>query len=233
MKPLNEEISRLKEIMGLLDEEEITNQKVEIFSDGGGSEFADKYVGPIQKIPVNNTLPNEPFKDTSYMETSDNIKNMIQSINDGEELPPIKVIQHPYDKTKYNVVDGNHRRYAFLKSDVNDINAIVIPTSDVVLMKSEWGDENKDYIKLSDVLGDKKLIDKYFVKPDGTNNFEQHNKDVTEGEIEEDAEGGESAPSSPSMSKWDSGVQRGKGNPIETGSKWESGLQRGKGNPIW
>jgi len=233
MKPLNEEISRLKEIMGLLDEEEITNQKVEIFSDGGGSEFADKYVGPIQKIPVNNTLPNEPLKDTSYMETSDNIKNMIQSINDGEELPPIKVIQHPYDKTKYNVVDGNHRRYAFLKSDVNDINAIVIPTSDVVLMKSEWGDENKDYIKLSDVLGDKKLIDKYFVKPDGTNNFEQHNKDVTEGEIEEDAEGGESAPSSPSMSKWDSGVQRGKGNPIETGSKWESGLQRGKGNPIW
>lgn len=233
MKPLNEEISRLKEIMGLLDEEEITNQKVEIFSDGGGSEFADKYVGPIQKIPVNNTLPNEPFKDTSYMETSDNIKNMIQSINDGEELPPIKVIQHPYDKTKYNVVDGNHRRYAFLKSDVNDINAIVIPTSDVVLMKSEWGDENKDYIKLSDVLGDKKLIDKYFVKPDGTNNFEQHNKDVTEGEIEEDAEGGESAPSSPSMSKWESGVQRGKGNPIDSGSKWESGVQRGKGNPIW
>ena len=233
MKPLNEEISRLKEIMGLLNEEEITNQKVEIFSDGGGSEFADKYVGPIQKIPVNNTLPNEPFKDTSYMETSDNIKNMIQSINDGKVLPPIKVIQHPYDKTKYNVVDGNHRRYAFLKSDVNDIDAIIIPNSDVFLMKSKWGDENKDYIKLSDVLGDKKLIDKYFVKPDGTNNFEQHNKDIVGGELDEDEEGGESAPSSPSMTKWESGVQRGKGNPIDSGSKWESGLQRGKGNPIW
>ena len=59
-------------------------------------------------------------------------------------------------------------------------------------------------------------------------------EDVVEGEIdEEDDGGGESAPSSPSMSKWDSGVQRGKGNPIETGSKWESGVQRGKGNPIW
>jgi len=171
MKPLNEEISRLKEIMGLLDEEEITNQKVEIFSDGGGSEFADKYVGPIQKIPVNNTLPNEPFKDTSYMETSDNIKNMIQSINDGEELPPIKVIQHPYDRTKYIVVDGNHRRYAFLKSDMDDVGAIVIPHSDVVLMKTNWGDKNKDYVSLSDVLDNKKVIDKYFVKPDGTNNF--------------------------------------------------------------
>lgn len=39
--------------------------------------------------------------------------------------------------------------------------------------------------------------------------------DVTEGEIdEEDEGGGESAPSSPSMGKWESGVQRGKGNPI-------------------
>jgi hypothetical protein len=55
--------------------------------------------------------------------------------------------------------------------------------------------------------------------------------EVVEGEIDEEDEGGDSAPSS--MSKWDSGVQRGKGNPIETGSKWESGLQRGKGNPIW
>ena len=57
-------------------------------------------------------------------------------------------------------------------------------------------------------------------------------EDVTEGEIEEQDEGGESSSSS-TMSKWESGVQRGKGNPIETGSKWESGLQRGKGNPIW
>jgi len=57
--------------------------------------------------------------------------------------------------------------------------------------------------------------------------------EVIEAELDEDEEGGESAPSSPSMSKWESGVQRGKGNPIETGSKWESGLQRGKGNPIW
>ena len=170
---LQENISRIKEMMGLLNEEVITNQPVEIFSDGGGSEFAEQYIGPIQKIPVIDTLPNEPFKDTSYMETSDNIKNMIQSINDGEQLPPIKVIEHPYDNSKYIVVDGNHRRYAFLKSDVNDVDAIVIPHSDVVFMKSSWGDKNKDYVSLSDVLDNKKVIDKYFVKPDGTNNFEQ------------------------------------------------------------
>ncbi len=57
--------------------------------------------------------------------------------------------------------------------------------------------------------------------------------EVVEGEIDEDDEGGDSAPSSPSMSKWESGVQRGKGNPVDSGTKWESGVQRGKGNPIW
>jgi hypothetical protein len=108
------------------------------------------------------------------METSDNIKNMIQSINDGEQLPPIKVIEHPYDNSTYVVVDGNHRRYAFLESDVNDVDAIVIPHSDVVLMKSSWGDENKDSINLTNVLNNKDVIDRYFVKPDGTNSFEQN-----------------------------------------------------------
>jgi hypothetical protein len=73
---LQENIHRIKEVMGLLNEEEITNQPVEIFSDGGGSEFAEEYIGPIQKIPVISILPNEPFKDTSYMETSDNIEDM-------------------------------------------------------------------------------------------------------------------------------------------------------------
>jgi hypothetical protein len=171
---LQENIHRIKEVMGLLNEEEITNQPVEIFSDGGGSEFAEEYIGPIQKIPVIDILPNEPFKDTSYMETSDNIEDMIQSINDGEQLPPIKVIEHPYDNSKYIVVDGNHRRYAFLKSDVNDVDAIVIPHSDVVLMKSSWGDENKDSINLTNVLNNKDVIDRYFVKPDGTNSFEKN-----------------------------------------------------------
>ena len=171
---LQENIHRIKEVMGLLNEEEITNQPVEIFSDGGGSEFAEEYIGPIQKIPVIGILPNEPFKDTSYMETSDNIEDMIQSINDGEQLPPIKVIEHPYDNSMYVVVDGNHRRYAFLKSDVNDVDAIVIPHSDVVLMKSSWGDENKDSINLTNVLNNKDVIDRYFVKPDGTNSFEKN-----------------------------------------------------------
>jgi hypothetical protein len=59
--------------------------------------------------------------------------------------------------------------------------------------------------------------------------------DVIEGELEEDeTEGGEpSTPSSPTMSKWETGLTRGKANPIDQNSKWESGINRGKANPLW
>ena len=171
---LQENIHRIKKMMGLLIEEEQENQIVKIFSDGGGSDFADKYVGKKEKILVSDTLPNEPFKDMSYMETSDNIKNMIKSINDGEELPPIKVIQHPYDKSKYVVVDGNHRRYAYTKSDVDEIDVIIIPHKDVVLMKSKWGEDDDVIGPLSKLKDNTEIIDRFFVKPDGSNKFEKN-----------------------------------------------------------
>jgi len=62
-------------------------------------------------------------------------------------------------------------------------------------------------------------------------------EEVIDGEIEEQGEEGgssePSAPSSPTMSKWETGVVRGKGNPIDQNSKWESGINRGKANPLW
>jgi len=168
---LQENINRIKEMMGVKDKKE--NQIVQIFSNGGGSEIVDKHKGKIKKILVSNTLPNEPFKDTSYMETSDNVKNMIKSINDGNKLPPITTIQHPYDKSKYVVVDGNHRRYAYTKSNVDEINAIIIPHKDVVLMKSKWGDDDEYLGYLNKLKNNHKIVDRYFVKPDGTNNFKK------------------------------------------------------------
>jgi len=50
-------------------------------------------------------------------------------------------------------------------------------------------------------------------------------------------EGGESADSggggsTATVTKWESGVKRGKANPIDSKSKWESGLTRGKANSV-
>jgi hypothetical protein len=45
---------------------------------------------------------------------------------------------------------------------------------------------------------------------------------------EQETSGGESAPQG---TKWESGAQRGKANPIGN-TTWESGAQRGKANPI-
>jgi hypothetical protein len=36
----------------------------------------------------------------------------------------------------------------------------------------------------------------------------------------------------PTVTKWDSGVTRGKANPIDQKSKWDSGVTRGKANQI-
>jgi DNA-directed RNA polymerase subunit RPC12/RpoP len=185
---LQENINRIKEVMGINESEANKEiQFVKIYSDGGGSDDAAEFEGEVISIPIVDTIPNEPFKDTSYMENSDNIKNMVKSINDGDELPPIKVIQHPYSDSKYVVVDGNHRRFAFSKSDKKEIDAVVIPHENVLLMKNEWGEEPEEYVKLSDVLNNKKVIDKYFVLPDGSNNFEALDKS----EVSEKKESGE------------------------------------------
>lgn len=52
-------------------------------------------------------------------------------------------------------------------------------------------------------------------------------------EMGEQEDGGET-PSSPTMSTWETGLQRGKANPLTiSGEKWETGISRGKANPLW
>ena len=174
---LQEQIHRIQSMMGLLIEEKHkSNKPVQIFSDGWGSDYADKYKGKIEKIPVKDTVRNEPFKDMSYMKEKG--QSYIDALNNGEEWmnKPIVAIVHPYDSSKYVVVDGNHRLYAYKETNTPEVNAIIVPHEDVVLMKSEWGDENEESVNLTDVLGDNEMIDKYFVKPDGTNRFKLPNK---------------------------------------------------------
>lgn len=181
---LNENILRIKEVMGLLNEER-KGKKVKIYLNGGGSDNAEEYRGSVSSILVSDTIPNEPFKDEKYLKKSKNVKNMIKMIDDGEKLPPIKVIKHPNNSSKYVVIDGNHRRYAFSKSSKKEIDAIIIPHEDVLLMKNKWGEKPESYINLPDVIKDKKIVNKYFVKPNGDNDFETDKKEIDESEITE------------------------------------------------
>ena len=49
-------------------------------------------------------------------------------------------------------------------------------------MKNEWGEEPEDFIKLSDVIDDKEIIDQYFVRPDSSNSFEKNSEQNIEEE---------------------------------------------------
>lgn len=170
---LTENINKIKKIMGLLVERINQNDVVKIYSDGQGSSDSEEYVGEVIQIPVKDVIANEPFKDKEYMEKSDSVRRIIKDLKNRKKIDPIKVVRHPYNENKYMVIDGNHRIYAFKKMGEELIDVVVIPYSDIVLVKGSYGDENQDFIPLEDVKDNKKIIDNYFVKPDQTHEFEQ------------------------------------------------------------
>ena len=141
-------------MMGILTEETKDNKDVLIFADGVGNEFGENYEGPTKKISIKDTIPNEPLKDDSYMEKNDMVKSLLKAIKNGEELPPIKVIKHPYDPSIYVTIDGHHRRYSYLKSGVDEVDAVIIPHKDIVLMKSMKGEKLG---RLSELKDNKKV----------------------------------------------------------------------------
>ncbi len=98
---------------------------------------------------------------------------------------------------------------------------------------------NEEIYRLKEIMGLEEVPnDAGFEEPEGYDNScdcYPEDQDVIESEIDEEDEGGgeSSAPSSPSMGKWETGVSRGKANPIDASTKWETGITRGKGNPVW
>ena len=98
---------------------------------------------------------------------------------------------------------------------------------------------NEEIYRLKEIMGLEEVPnDAGSEEPEGyDNSFDSYpeDQDVIESEIDEEDEGGgeSSAPSSPSMGKWETGVSRGKANPIDASTKWETGITRGKGNPVW
>lgn len=98
---------------------------------------------------------------------------------------------------------------------------------------------NEEIYRLKEIMGIEEVPnDAKSEEPEGYDNScdcYPEDQDVIDGEIDEEDEGGgeSSTPSSPSMGKWETGVSRGKANPIDASTKWETGITRGKGNPVW
>lgn len=170
--PTHESLNRMKQLMKLICEErDPYDNVVRIYPNGEGSDLGDNIpTWGIEEIKIKDAIPNEPFKDLSYMDSSENAKAMINSIKKNEKLPPIKVIKHPYAPEKFLVVDGNHRRHAYERAGAETIPANIINPQDVLLMTKSWGSKDNKGISLSKV-NDENIIDKYFVKPNGVNTF--------------------------------------------------------------
>ena len=87
----------------------------------------------------------------------------------------------------------------------------------------------EDISRIKEIMGLDEWLDGY----DESCDCYPDDEDVNEGEIDEQEGEGEPAPSGPAMDTWNSGVSRGKANPVGNDTKWETGIERGKGNPVW
>lgn len=170
MKIINE-IHRIKQVMGLLTEQDKDDldSYIIVYPNGVGVELGDKIpTSDTYYIPLKNVLPNEIFKDQDYFLQNDNVQDMNKTIQDGGELEPIIAIPHPEDQDKYLVMDGHHRRYAY-----EYFNKVEIPVRIARFENILLGDENgKVLSSLDKELGNKEMLDKYFVSLDGSHQFD-------------------------------------------------------------
>lgn len=158
--------------MGLVVEQEQRNldKVIMVYPRGMGVEYGEEIpTSETYYIPLGNVLANEVFKDQDYFLSNENVVGMIQKLKDGGQLEPIMVIQHPEDEERFLVLDGHHRRFAYEYSNRLDIPARIVSYDSILL-----GDENGKVISsLDKELGNKELLDKYFVSPSGEHGFEK------------------------------------------------------------
>jgi hypothetical protein len=108
-----------------------------------------------------------------------------------------------------------------LNENINRIKTLmgVFESEEVDSMNVRKGEIDQDPIQ---VQGD-----------DGMDDDSDKEIESTESEISEEGEAAASGGGGyPTVTKWESGVARSKGNPIDFKKKWESGLTRGKGNTL-
>lgn len=164
---LKEEIKRIKEVMGLLHEQQEKNLDtfIMVYPKGLGVEYGEEIpTSDTYYIPLGMVLPNEIFKDEDYFMSNENVQGMIEKLKRGEETKPIMVIQHPENEDVYLVMDGHHRRFAYEKANKLEIPARIVEYDNILL-----ADENGKIItSLDKVKNNVEFLRNYFVSPEGT-----------------------------------------------------------------
>ena len=164
---LKEEIKRIKEVMGLLAEQEEKNLDtfIMVYPKGMGVEYGEEIpTSETYYIPLGMVKSNEIFKDEDYFMSNENVQGMIDKLKKGQELEPIMVIQHPENEDVFLIMDGHHRRFSYEKANKLDIPARIVEYDNILL-----ANENGEVISsLDKVQNDVDLLRNYFVSPDGT-----------------------------------------------------------------
>lgn len=163
---IKEEIQRIREVMGLISEQDKKNLDtfIMVYPKGMGVEYGEEIpTTETYYIPLGMVLPNEIFKDEDYFMSNENVKGMIDKLKRGEELQPIMVIQHPEDEDVFLVMDGHHRRFSYEKANKLEIPARIVEYDNILL-----ADENGNVItSLDKAQNNVELLRNYFVSPDG------------------------------------------------------------------
>ena len=219
---LNEEISRIKTVMGL-------NEKVEtkgVQMDSSDKKIIDDFVEFIKK----------------ELGIEYDVNIILQNNKDGIKTTAVYRYQDEGDE---NFEQSEIRVFVLDRALVDILRSIAHEMTHH--RQNEDGDLKG---KISNVGGpiedDANATAGELIKKFGIQHPEIYGEESKE-EVGEQEDGG--APATASMSKWetgltrgpantltisvwDSGVSRGKGNPIDQNSKWESGISRGKANPL-
>jgi hypothetical protein len=203
---LNEEISRIKTVMGL-------NEKVEtkgVQMDSSDKKIIDDFVEFIKK----------------ELGIEYDVNIILQNNKDGIKTTAVYRYQDEGDE---NFEQSEIRVFVLDRALVDILRSIAHEMTHH--RQNEDGDLKG---KISNVGGpiedDANATAGELIKKFGIQHPEIYGEESKE-EVGEQEDGG--APATASMSKWETGLRRGPANMIEPTSKWESGVSRGKANPLW
>jgi len=164
---LKEEIKRIKEVMGLISEQDKKNLDtfIMVYPKGMGVEYGEEIpTSETYYIPLGMVKENEIFKDEDYFMSNENVQDMIKKLSKGDELEPIMVIQHPENEDVFLIMDGHHRKFSYEKANKLEIPARIVEYENILL-----ADENGEIVSsLDKVRNDMEFLRNYFVTPDGT-----------------------------------------------------------------